>query len=339
MNVGAPRAVMAAEGLPFVPVDRPPVRRSCPAAAPPPADRRGGGGARHLRPSLCRLRAHGAGLHDVRHRSAPHGEAARLVSHRAGLAGAQRGLSRGRQELFVDAATRALAAAGCAASEVDTIVTISSTGIATPSLEARVAGPHGLSRRRRARAGVRPRLRRRRLGPGDRQPPGARRGRARPCCWSPSRSAPPPSAWTSSRRPTWSRPPCSATARRPASLRAGRGRASRGSRARASICGPTRSTSWAGRSTRRGLGVIFDRSIPPFAEQQVGPAVDEHPGAHRRGARVGRSLRLPSRRRQGDHGAGDDAASRPGHARPRARGAAPSTATCRRRRCCSCSSA
>ena len=45
----------------------------------------------------------------------------------------------GAQELFVEAATRALAAAGCVAAEVDTIVTISSTGVATPSLEARVA--------------------------------------------------------------------------------------------------------------------------------------------------------------------------------------------------------
>jgi alkylresorcinol/alkylpyrone synthase len=49
----------------------------------------------------------------------------------------------GAQELFVEAATRALAAAGVPASEVDTIVTISSTGVATPSLEARVAGRMG----------------------------------------------------------------------------------------------------------------------------------------------------------------------------------------------------
>lgn len=49
----------------------------------------------------------------------------------------------GAQDLFVEAATRALAAAGCAASDVDTIVTISSTGVATPSLEARVAGRMG----------------------------------------------------------------------------------------------------------------------------------------------------------------------------------------------------
>jgi alkylresorcinol/alkylpyrone synthase len=49
----------------------------------------------------------------------------------------------GAQDLFVEAASRALANAGCAASDVDTIVTVSSTGIATPSLEARVAGRMG----------------------------------------------------------------------------------------------------------------------------------------------------------------------------------------------------
>lgn len=44
------------------------------------------------------------------------------------------------QELFVEAAERALAEAGMAARDVDVVVTVSSTGIATPSLEARVAG-------------------------------------------------------------------------------------------------------------------------------------------------------------------------------------------------------
>ena len=45
----------------------------------------------------------------------------------------------GAQALFVDAATAALDRAGRGAAEIDTIVTVSSTGIATPSLEARVA--------------------------------------------------------------------------------------------------------------------------------------------------------------------------------------------------------
>ena len=49
----------------------------------------------------------------------------------------------GACQLFVDAATRALDAAELHAAEVDTIVTISSTGVATPSLEARVAGRMG----------------------------------------------------------------------------------------------------------------------------------------------------------------------------------------------------
>jgi alkylresorcinol/alkylpyrone synthase len=46
-------------------------------------------------------------------------------------------------QLFVDAATKALDAAGVLPSQVDTVVTVSSTGIATPSLEARVAGRIG----------------------------------------------------------------------------------------------------------------------------------------------------------------------------------------------------
>ena len=47
------------------------------------------------------------------------------------------------EALFVEGAGAALAAAGVEPSEVDTIVTVSSTGIATPSLEARVMGRMG----------------------------------------------------------------------------------------------------------------------------------------------------------------------------------------------------
>jgi alkylresorcinol/alkylpyrone synthase len=50
----------------------------------------------------------------------------------------------GACQLFVDAASKALHNAGITATEVDTVVTISSTGIATPSLEARVASRIGL---------------------------------------------------------------------------------------------------------------------------------------------------------------------------------------------------
>src|ERR1700761_34612 len=42
----------------------------------------------------------------------------------------------GAEALFIDAAEKALAQAQLSASEVDTVVTIFSTGIATPSLEA-----------------------------------------------------------------------------------------------------------------------------------------------------------------------------------------------------------
>jgi alkylresorcinol/alkylpyrone synthase len=45
--------------------------------------------------------------------------------------------------LFVEAATKACAQAGLSPHEVDAVVTISSTGIATPSLDARVAGRLG----------------------------------------------------------------------------------------------------------------------------------------------------------------------------------------------------
>lgn len=47
------------------------------------------------------------------------------------------------EELYVEAATRALADADVAADEVDALVTVSTTGIATPSLEARVAARMG----------------------------------------------------------------------------------------------------------------------------------------------------------------------------------------------------
>jgi len=49
----------------------------------------------------------------------------------------------GAGDLFVDAARKALAAANCTAADVDTVISISSTGIATPSLEARVHGRMG----------------------------------------------------------------------------------------------------------------------------------------------------------------------------------------------------
>src|SRR5579864_3660540 len=49
----------------------------------------------------------------------------------------------GAEILFIDVAEKALAGAGLSAAEIDTVVTVCSTGIATPTLEARVAGRLG----------------------------------------------------------------------------------------------------------------------------------------------------------------------------------------------------
>jgi alkylresorcinol/alkylpyrone synthase len=49
----------------------------------------------------------------------------------------------GAQALFIEVARKALDQAGLSAADIDTIVTVSSTGIATPTLEARVAGEMG----------------------------------------------------------------------------------------------------------------------------------------------------------------------------------------------------
>ena len=72
-------------------------------------------------------------------------------------------------ELGVEAVNGALAAAGIAPDEVDVIMSTSVTGIAVPSLEARIAARVGFRRGHQAGAAVRPRLRR-------------RRGRASPAC-------------------------------------------------------------------------------------------------------------------------------------------------------------
>src|SRR5437868_6304697 len=49
----------------------------------------------------------------------------------------------GAQALFTEVARKALDQAGLSAADIDTIVTVSSTGIATPTLEARVAREMG----------------------------------------------------------------------------------------------------------------------------------------------------------------------------------------------------
>src|SRR3569623_472895 len=46
----------------------------------------------------------------------------------------------GAEDLFVDVAHKAIERADLSAADIDTVVTVCSTGIATPTLEARVAG-------------------------------------------------------------------------------------------------------------------------------------------------------------------------------------------------------
>lgn len=180
----------------------------------------------------------------------------------------------GAHDLFVEAATRALAAAGCAASDVDTIVTISSTGVATPSLEARAA----------RRMGFRPDV--------ERVPVfglGCAGGVSGLALAGRLASARPGSTVLLVAIEI-----CTAAFRMdqltPANMVAtalfGDGAAACVVRAGAGEAGIARIEGagehlwpdtldimgWKVDPT--GLGVVFDRSIPPFAEQQVGPAVD-----------------------------------------------------------------
>lgn len=180
----------------------------------------------------------------------------------------------GAQELFVEAATRALAAAGVPASEVDTIVTISSTGVATPSLEARVAGRVGF------RADV------------ERVPVfglGCAGGVSGLAIASRLAAARPGSTvlmvaieiCTSAFRMDQLTP-----ANMVATALFGDGaaacvvRAGSGGEGLARIEGagehlwPDTLDIMGWKVDPTGLGVIFDRSIPPFAEQEVGPAVE-----------------------------------------------------------------
>ena len=195
-----------------------------------------------------------------------------------------------------------------------------------------------LSPRRFARAGVRPRLRRRRVGPVDRRAAGAgaarqQRAAGRGRTLHPRRSARRTDQGQRRRRRLFGDGA--------AAVRAARRRRRRDAGSRRAA------NTWAGHARHHGLerrSAGFRRHLPPH-----------HP-ALRRGEHRGppspacstrmelvdrrrRPLRLPSRRHQGDRRAGARAVARSGLARPRARGASPTTATCRRRRCSSCSNA
>ncbi len=65
-----------------------------------------------------------------------------------------------------------------------------------------------------------------------------------------------------------------------------------------------------------GFGVIFQRTIPNFVTENLNPGGDADPRRHAADDGRYRPLHLPSRRRQGDQRAGDRAGAASGHARP-----------------------
>ena len=177
----------------------------------------------------------------------------------------------GAEALFVDVARKALATAHLGGADIDTVVTVCSTGIATPSLEARVARAMGFRSDvcacRCSALAARAAFRVCRLPRASR-----RRGPAPTCCWSRSSCVRWHFAMTNSQRPTSSPSACSATAL----LR--------------SSCAPAMAVRLRSRMPARhlwpdtlgimgwsvdpeGFGVIFRRTIPDFVASHLNPAV------------------------------------------------------------------
>ena len=317
MNFGA-AGVICGEGSSNAPCHCPAVRRPCVAAASSPADRGGRGSTRNLCAPLRRLRADGAGFHHVGHRSAAHGHAARLVSLDAGLAGAQRGLSRGRpRPVRRGRDSRACGGGMCGVRCRHDRHDLLDRCRHAQSRSARGA-PHGVPPRCRARAGVRPWMRGWRLRSGARRSPGVRAARLDRSVRGDRdlyRGIPHGSADTGQHGrncPLW---------RRRRSLRGPRWRGRSGYRAdrrrgRASVAGHARHHGLESRPDRAGRRVRPLDSALRRAAGRAGSRRD--PVASRRGARIGGSFRLPSGGRQGDHGAGGHVATRAGGARSRA---------------------
>jgi alkylresorcinol/alkylpyrone synthase len=176
------------------------------------------------------------------------------------------------ENLFVDSASRAVAAAGLDPSDIDGVVTVSTTGIATPSLEARVAG----------RLGLKPSVKRVPIfGLGC---AGGVSGLATAARLAGSQ---PGSRWLFVTVET-----CSISIRLdsddPAAVVA---TALFGDGAAAAVVGDGKPLARIARSAEQlwpdtlrimgwdvedpGLAVLFDRAIPPFIEENLGPAIEE----------------------------------------------------------------
>ena len=242
-------------------------------------------------------------------------QADRMVSSSAAAGrSARKPISTAREALFIEVARKALAQADLPAADIDTIVTVSSTGIATPTLEARVAGQMGF-RGDVSRVPV--------FGLGcaggvSGLSIASRLAQARPgtnvllvtleLCTLAVRH----DELTKANIVALSLFGDGAAA---AVLRAGDGGATRIEATGEKLWPDTLDImGWS--VDPEGFGVIFQRTIPDFVTENMGPAVTEILGRMQLDARRRRSLRLPSRRRQGDHGAGARAVARSGHARP-----------------------
>ena len=241
----------------------------------------------------------------------------------------------GAGALFVEAARGALDRAGLRAQDVDVVVTVSSTGIATPSLEARVAADMGF-RPSAMRVPV--------FGLGcaggvSGLSLGARLARAEPgeivlvvvveLCTLAFRND----------RSTKADVISSALfgdGAAAAVLRAELGEAPLpiGASAEHTWPGTLDIMGWS--IDPIGFGVVLSRSLPRFRRERLAaPARRFVKSAHIDAPQ----FVLSSGRRQGARGDRDGARIAEGHAARRARGACAATATCRRRACCSCSSA
>ena len=222
----------------------------------------------------------------------------------------------GAAELFFDAAKGALDGAGVRAADVDTVVTVSSTGIATPSLEARVAG----------RIGFRPDVERVPVfglgcaGGVSGLSIGARLAQSRP--GSLVLVVAVELCTLAFRLDKLTKENIVATALFGDGAAACVLRSGETGIASVEMSGqhtwPDTLDIMGWDVDAEGFGVIFDRAIPPFAQANIAPAVVRHPRPGRAGPRRHRSLRLPPGRRQGHRGPGARAVARTGLARSRA---------------------
>ena len=205
-----------------------------------------------VRPPAAAIRNAFEHFRQYRHHQAPRREAVRLVSRTARLAGANQSLSRGRRGAVCRG--RREGAGECAThrrrDRHHRHRLLDRHRDAEPGGARR--RPDGIPRRRHARAGVRPRLRRRRFGPVDRGAAGAGAARHQRAAGRGRALL----AGASARRThqgQYRRHQPVRRRRRRADPARRRRRRDDGSRIPANICGRIRSASWAGMSIPKAL--------------------------------------------------------------------------------------